>query len=105
MAMLDHLLQAGLVGKGDGARADKTKGEKDVVWDQGTVVYVEFAGVTGMQDRMREMEAIAKVKGLGFLGLRAEDVYDESLHVRLRGGGDGEVPMLAVDVNREGTPP
>lgn len=85
MAMLDQMTDLGLIGSGDGARADKTKGEKEVVWESGTVVYVEFAWVTGMSARMEEMEEVAKSQGLGFVGVRAEDVYDEGLERRLRG--------------------
>lgn len=84
MTMLDQVMQAGLVGSGDGARADKTKGEKEVIWDRGTLVYVEFSGVTGMADRSRNMEELAEEKGLGYVGVRAEDVYDPNLDRRLR---------------------
>lgn len=89
VAMLDHLMESGLVGAGDGARADKTKGEKEVVWDKGTVVYVEFAGVTGMKERLVEMKEVAEKQGLGFIGVRAEDVYDVELEQRLAGGEAG----------------
>lgn len=85
IAMLDQVIDAGLVGKGDGARVDKTKGEKEVIWEQGTVVYVEFAGVTGLAERLTDMKGVATASGLGFVGLRAEDVYDEGLQGRMEG--------------------
>jgi cytoplasmic tRNA 2-thiolation protein 2 len=83
MAMLDMLQQHGYVGKGDGKTADLTKGEREVLWDKGTVVYVEFAGLTGMEDRMEAMKTLAEEKGLGFVGLRAEEAFDSTLGQKL----------------------
>ena len=82
MAMLDMLCRGGYVGKGDGQVADKTKGEKETVWDQGIVVYVEFCGIIGGVDRTEIMRNVAEGRGLKFVGLRAEDVFDPSLHGR-----------------------
>lgn len=90
MVLLDFLSH-GYVGNGSdaGRQADLTKGEKSVLWRKATVIYVEFAGVfKGVEDRMEEMAQIAEGKGLGFVGLRAEDVYDPGLAGRLRGGND-----------------
>jgi cytoplasmic tRNA 2-thiolation protein 2 len=102
MAMLDMLLVNGFVGKGDGRRADKTKGEKEVVWDQGTTVYVEFAGVTGMDDRMEGMREMAERNGLRFVGIRAEEVFDPSLPARL-GAPAVRANGAVVDLSHPGT--
>ncbi|KAK4688458.1 cytoplasmic tRNA 2-thiolation protein 2, partial [Tremellales sp. Uapishka_1] len=94
MAMLDLLMSNGYIGKGDGSVADKTKGERDIVWDRGYVVYVEFAGVINdMEDRMEGMRAVAEERGLEFVGLRAEDVFDEKL-----GGESLEVDLSVRDL-------
>ena len=76
MAMLDMLSRGGYVGKGDDAVADKRKGEKDAVWGSGVVVYVEFCGIIDGETRMEVMRALAEKRGLKFVGLWAEDVFD-----------------------------
>jgi cytoplasmic tRNA 2-thiolation protein 2 len=102
MAMLDMLLHHGYIGKGDGKTADLTKGEREVLWDKGTVVYVEFAGVTGMEDRMEVMRTLAEEKGLGFVGLRAEEAFDSTLGERL--GTPASSPGgIAVDLSNPST--
>lgn len=100
MAMLDNLHAAEHIGQGDGKRADKTKGERDPIWDSGTAVYVEFAGVTGMADRREEMERMVKRKGLDFVAVRAEEVFDDALPMRF--GGERQVGGLAVDLAHAG---
>ena len=100
MAMLDNLLAAEHIGKGDGKRADKTRGEKDAIWDRGTVVYVEFAGVTGMQDKRDDMEKRVKREGLAFIGVRAEEVFDDALAEKF--GGSRHRGGLAVDLAHAG---
>lgn len=102
MAMLDLLCSGGYVGKGDGAVADKTKGEKEVVWDKGVVVYVEFCGVVPGKDRMEMMRGLAEERGLGFAGLRAEDVFVPGLTGRLGGHGEPEHGSegISVDLRR-----
>ncbi|WVR05630.1 hypothetical protein IAU60_002652 [Kwoniella sp. DSM 27419] len=86
-AMLDILVSRQYIGKGDGYVADKSKGEKDPVWDKGWVVYVEFAGVIeGAEERMEEVAQWVKEQApdLGMIGLRAEDVYDGDIVNRIR---------------------
>ncbi|RSH92739.1 hypothetical protein EHS25_008185 [Saitozyma podzolica] len=103
MAMLDMLLQHGYVGKGDGKTADLTKGEREVLWDRGTVVYVEFAGVTGMEDRMGAMKTLAEEKGLRFVGLRAEEAFDSTLGQKL-GRPSASPGGIAVDLSNPSLP-
>jgi cytoplasmic tRNA 2-thiolation protein 2 len=63
---------------------EKRKGAKDAIWERGTVVYVEFCGVIdGAEDRTSEVKKLAEARGLDFIGLRAEDVFDPSLPQRL----------------------
>ncbi|WWD18150.1 hypothetical protein CI109_102599 [Kwoniella shandongensis] len=86
-AMLDLLLSRSYVGRGDGAVTDKTKGEKEPIWGKGWVVYVEFAGVLdGVEDRLEDVKGWVERldKGLGWIGVRAEDVFDGELKNRLR---------------------
>ncbi|WVF70665.1 hypothetical protein IAT40_005458 [Kwoniella sp. CBS 6097] len=110
-SMIEMLVSREFIGKGDGKIADLTKGEREVVWDKGWVVYVEFSGVLdGVEDRSEEVRKWVDGLGSGvnFIGLKAEDVFDPTLKGRLRqlGGGDGgvtredeEVPSLvALDV-------
>ncbi|KAK8865669.1 hypothetical protein IAR55_000814 [Kwoniella newhampshirensis] len=85
--MLDQLLSRSYVGRGDGASTDKTRGEKEPVWGKGWVVYVEFAGaLEGVEDRLDEIKGWVEGlnKGLGWVGIRAEDVFDGDLKDRLR---------------------
>ncbi|WVQ85594.1 hypothetical protein IAT38_007760 [Cryptococcus sp. DSM 104549] len=108
-ALLDLLLTRGYIGRGDGAVADKTKGEKDCVWGKGWAVYVEFGGVVeGLEEREGEVRELVEGygKGLGWVGLRAEDVFDKGLRGRLRrmagvdgGGSEGEeTAAISVDL-------
>lgn len=96
MAMLDILRRRDYVGYGQGAVADKTAGEKEAIWDQGTMLYVEFAAVTGGPDRMGEMRELAASKTMRFVGVRAEEVYTElsggDLHYGAR-EADGSCPQ------------
>lgn len=87
-----------------GAEAfDKTKGVKAALWDDGTIVYVEFCGVVeGMADRTEEMRNMAQERGLGFLAMRAEDVFDPTLGERL-GGQSGDRAPLFADLSHPGT--
>lgn len=103
MAMLDYLETEGLIGREGEERvaADKTKGEKEIVWTKGTIVYVEFSGVTGMEDRTEEMEVMARGRGLAFLGVRAEEVFDQDLAKRL-GGGEQRTFPSSVNLRNSG---
>ncbi len=104
MAMLDLLTRGGYVGIGDGKVADKTRGEKAVSWDSGLLVYVEFCGVVGGVDRTERMRGLAEERGLGFIGFRAEDVFDPGSRKRL-GRDDGseiETANKAVDLKHPG---
>jgi cytoplasmic tRNA 2-thiolation protein 2 len=87
--MLEQIMEAGMIGSGNGVKADKTKGEKEVIWDRGSVIYVEFAGVTGMQDKSGDLEVVARAKGLHYLKMRAEDVYDADLERRIKDATSG----------------
>lgn len=79
------------VGRRDAIEHEAVRGSKRPVWENGTAVYVEFCGVVdGMEDRTEDMRRLADERGLGFLGLRAEDVFDPSLEYRL--GCAGETP-------------
>jgi cytoplasmic tRNA 2-thiolation protein 2 len=102
MAMMDMLLRGGFIGLGEEKLADITKGEKDVVWQKGYVVYVDFAGVVeGGEDRTEWARTVVESKGLEFVGLKAEDVFDESLSERL-GGGRSAVQLQGVDLKHPG---
>ena len=93
------------VGRKNAAEFDKTKGVKQSLWDQGTVVYVEFCGVLdGTEDRTEGMRRIAEEHGMDFLGLRAEDVFDPSLRERLGSGGTGASALYA-DLTHPGMQP
>lgn len=113
MCMLDMLTRGGYIGDGTEKTVDKTKGEKEVIWERGYAVYVEFAGVVeGGEDRTEWMKQIAQSRGLEFVGLKAEDVFDTSLVERLGGVEDqavdaafhvdlkdaGELAPLPIDV-------
>lgn len=100
--MMDMLLRGGFVGTGEDKLADITKGEKDVVWQKGYVVYVEFAGVVdGAKDQTEWVKETVQAKGLEFVGLRAEDVFDEGLSERL-GGDSLTVDAKGVDLKDPG---
>ena len=102
MAMLDMLLRGGFVGIGEEKFADITKGERDVVWQKGYVVYVEFAGVVeGGEDRTEWLREMTQARGLEFVGLRAEDVFDEGLSERL-GGKRQPFQVQGVDLKDPG---
>ena len=102
MAMMDMLLRGGFVGVGEEKLADITKGEKDVVWQKGYVIYVEFAGVVeGGEDRTEWVQKVVEAKGLEFVGLKAEDVFDEGLSERL-GGGRSAVQVQGIDLKDPG---
>lgn len=102
--MLEMLCRGGYIGNGEEFVADKTKGEKEVVWKRGFVVYIEFCSVVGGEDRMEMMRGLVGERGMDFVGLRAEDVYDPGLRRRLSGlGGDEEKGQrLAVDLKHPG---
>ena len=85
MAMLDMVCRGAHVGKGDGAVIDKTKGEKETVWNRGVVVFVDFSGVVGGEEQMETMRSLAEERDLEFVGLRAEDVFDAGVGSRLSG--------------------
>ena len=103
MAMLDILVGREYIGKGKGVQVDLTKGEKDPTWDKGTMVYVEFASVTGMPNRLEEMEQLALRCSLDFVGLRGEDVFDPALRARLGGECEPTEPTaIRVDVAGNG---
>lgn len=92
------------VGRKDAGAFDKTKGVKASIWDRGTVVYVEFCGVVdGFEDRTEHMRQLAEDRGLDFLGLRAEDVFDPTLRERLGcASGSSREPLFA-DLAHPGT--
>lgn len=75
MALLDVLRRMNFVGDGRGRTADKTTGEKEAIWDRGTILYVEFAAATGMRDRLEEMRELARSLSMDFIGVRAEEVF------------------------------
>lgn len=122
MAMLDRLHRGGYIGRqGEDTKfADKTKGEKDVVWEDGVVVHVDYSSVvegetgraldmaTGesaadLRDRRDWIRSLAEERGLGFLGLKAEDVFDPTLSSRLSGrGGQSDIAGFKVDLSDSG---
>lgn len=102
--MLDMLVRGGFVGTGNEVRdADKTKGEKDVIWEKGYVVYVEYAGVVEHgEERSEWVKEIVERRRLEFVGLRAEDVFDPELSRRLGGPGNmGEALLVDLKDARE----
>jgi hypothetical protein len=57
------------------------------------LVYVEFCGIVdGAHDRTEEMRKMAEGRGMDFVGLRAEDVFDPELGSKLgRAVQEGQV--------------
>jgi hypothetical protein len=104
MALLDIMTNPSYayVGRKDAADREKIRGAKPPVWATGTVVYVEFCGVIdGMDDRTGDMKLLAEERGLNFLGLRAEDVFDPRLVQRL--GRTSQNPsQLFADLSHPG---
>ena len=86
--------------------ADKTKGEKGLVWRRGTVVHIDFSGVVGDPGTAQEMANVVRERGGGlrFVGLRAEDVFDPRLRARIEGLGKqgSEVVSSAVALQSAG---
>ena len=84
---------ANYVGKKDAGLVEKKRGAKEPIWERGTVVYVEFCGIVdGAQDRTEEMRKMAEGRGMDFVGLRAEDVFDPELGSKLgRAVQEGQV--------------
>ena len=72
---------------------EKKRGAKEPIWERGTVVYVEFCGIVdGGQDRTEDMRIMAEGRGMDFVGLGAEDVFDPELGSKLgRALQDGQV--------------
>lgn len=105
-ALLDIMTHSdyAYVGRRDAGDREKVRGAKVPVWERGTVVYVEFCGVVdGLQDRTEEMRRLAEERGLDFLGLKAEDVFDASLEQRL--GRTAHTPsQLFADLSHPGEP-
>jgi hypothetical protein len=86
MALFDLLTDDNwnYVGKKDAGLVEKKRGAKEPIWERGTVVYVEFCGVVeGAKDRTEEMKALADERGMDFIGLLAEDVFDPELGGKL----------------------
>jgi cytoplasmic tRNA 2-thiolation protein 2 len=94
-ALLDLLTSRGYVGR-EGKEVDIKKGEKEWIWERGTVVYVEFCGVTGGEERTGIMRGMAEERGLDFVGLRVEDAFDPTLEQRL---GKPMTSQKAVEVD------
>ncbi|ORY24687.1 hypothetical protein BCR39DRAFT_317561 [Naematelia encephala] len=100
VAMLDLLMRFGLIGRGTGARADLTKGEKEVVWDWATVVHVRFEEDV---EKETELQRVVEGWGLQWMLLKAEDVFDSGLRQRL-GGTQDDGPELGVDLHYHDLP-
>jgi hypothetical protein len=86
MALFDLLTDDNwnYVGKKDAGLVEKKRGAKEPIWERGTVVYVEFCRVVdGAMDRTEEIKAMAEERGMNFIGLRAEDVFDPELGGKL----------------------
>lgn len=86
VALLDILTKADytFIGSATPELQEKRRGAKDVIWERGTVLYVEFCGIVDdSDDRTSEMRTLAEQRGLDFIGLKAEDVFDPSLPKRL----------------------
>lgn len=85
-ALFDLLTDADFnyVGKKDADQVEKKRGAKEPIWERGTVVYVEFCGIVdGAKDRTEVMRTMAEERGMEFVGLRAEDVFDPELGAKL----------------------
>ncbi|WVW80374.1 hypothetical protein I302_102355 [Kwoniella bestiolae CBS 10118] len=92
IALLDILVEREYIGKGDGRVIDRTKGEKQPVWDRGIILHVDFSDVienpiSKEEDRSEELKKWVEGKGNGlvWVGLKAEDVYDGGLRKKIRG--------------------
>ena len=109
MAMYDMLSRGGYVGTGEETKvADITKGEKEIIWEKGYVVYVDFsgalrAGTGGEEADVEWMRRLVEDRGMVFVALRAEDAFDPSLAERLGGvRATNEDQALAIDLRAAG---
>ncbi|WRT65908.1 uncharacterized protein IL334_002859 [Kwoniella shivajii] len=102
LTMLDLLISKQYIGDDNDRIIDKTKGEKEPIWNKGFVIYVEFDHILnnqlhgsttpGNQDeslltsRLEEIENWVKEQNhnLTFIGLNAEDVFDPNLKKRIK---------------------
>jgi hypothetical protein len=72
-------------GLGDGKVADKTKGERPWVWANSWAVHVDLSNITGTADVTSNVKALAERCGVAFVGVKAEDVFEDSLSEKLGG--------------------
>ncbi len=88
-ALLDFLAQRKYLGV-EGAEYDSTRGKTPPIWGRAYAVHVVFPdsweGRAGVGARLR---AMAQERGVRYLEVRAEDVFDASLGVRVRAMVDG----------------
>jgi cytoplasmic tRNA 2-thiolation protein 2 len=95
-ALLDVLAERKYLGV-EGAEYDITRGKTPPIWGRAYAVHVVFPdsweGRAGVGPRLR---AMAEERGVQYLEVRAEDVFDASLGERVRAmvdgsGGEGEL--------------
>ncbi|WWC60526.1 uncharacterized protein I303_103100 [Kwoniella dejecticola CBS 10117] len=91
MTLLDLLVDKEYIGKGDDKVIDRTKGEKQPVWNKGYIVHVDFSDLiedthTSSPDRSEVLKQWieGKENGLVWIGLKAHDVYDANLTNKIR---------------------
>ena len=106
MAMFDMLTRGGYVGQGEGTKeADMTKGEKEIIWEKGYAVHVDFSGVlppsASLEDDNDWMKTMVEARGFVFVELKAEDVFDPTLVERLGGEGNSGKP-IGIDLKAAG---
>jgi cytoplasmic tRNA 2-thiolation protein 2 len=98
MTLFDILTKADFnyVGRKGAELVEKRPGTKEPIWERGTVVYVEFCGtMDGGIDRTEEMQELAESRGMDFIGLRAEDVFDPALGAKLGRAGNSADQVFA----------
>lgn len=95
MALLDLLVRNRYIGEGNRKVANKTAGEKEAIWDRGSMLYVEFAAATGGVDRTEAMKRIAQESQLQFIAARVEDVFEHIV-------SSGKAEAIAIDLNDPG---
>ncbi|WWC68416.1 uncharacterized protein I206_102343 [Kwoniella pini CBS 10737] len=89
ISLLNMLIEREYIGKGDDKKIDRTKGEKQPVWNKGYIIHVDFSDLiddSNSQDRSDILKqwVESKENELVWIGLKAYDVYDANLKNKIR---------------------
>ncbi|OCF56639.1 hypothetical protein L486_05493 [Kwoniella mangroviensis CBS 10435] len=117
IALTDILVSKEYIGKGDKRVVDRTKGEKQPVWNKGYIIHVDFSDVIEGSNKEEDRSEVLnnwiedKEHGLGWIGLKGQDVYDVNLRNKIRRIigipelDDGEeTESLAIDLKNPDLP-